>query len=87
MEIKLIQTGSAFLFIMKITVHVKPNARKNEVVKINDTEFQVKVAVPPIEGKANERVIELLSEYFHKPKREITIVLGKGSKNKVVAIS
>lgn len=71
---------------MKITVRVKPNARKNEVKQIDANNFVVSVSVPPVEGKANEKVIELLSEYFGKPKRSINILRGMTGKIKIVEI-
>ena len=62
---------------MKISVRVKTNARKNEVQKIDENNYLVSVSVPPVEGKANERVIELLSGYFDRPKRSIVILKGE----------
>ncbi len=72
---------------MKITVRVKTNARKNEVKQIDENSFVVSVSVPPIEGKANDKVIELLSEYFGKPKRCFTILRGITGKTKIVDIA
>lgn len=71
---------------MKISVKVKPNARKNEVKVIGENTYQVSVSVPPVDGKANEKLIEVLAEYFHKPKREIEIRSGHSSKMKIVDI-
>ena len=71
---------------MKLTVKVKPNARKNEVKRAEDGTFTIFVTDPPREGKANEKLIELLSEYLEKPKRSISIVAGFKSKNKIVEI-
>jgi uncharacterized protein (TIGR00251 family) len=71
---------------MRINVRVKPNARKNEVVQLDDNQFLVRVTAPPVEGRANEKMIELLAEYFHKPKRCIAVVRGEASKHKVVEV-
>ena len=71
---------------MKITVRVKTNARKNEIQKIEENCYLISVAVPPIDGKANEKVIELLSGCFNKPKRSITILRGTRSKTKTIQI-
>jgi len=72
---------------MKITIRVKPNARKNEVKKIDAGNYIVSVTAPPVEGKANEKVIEVLSEYFGKPKRCITILRGTAVKTKIVEVA
>jgi uncharacterized protein len=71
---------------MKLTVKVKPHSRKNEVRHADDGTLTIFVTDPPIEGKANEKVIELLSEYVNKPKRCISIVAGFRSKIKIVEI-
>jgi uncharacterized protein (TIGR00251 family) len=71
---------------MKITVRVKPNSRKNEVKKLEGNSYLVSVAAPATEGKANAKLIEVLAEYFEKPKRLITILRGEGSRIKVVEI-
>ena len=71
---------------MKFKITVKPNARKNEVNRAADGTLVIRVAVPPIEGKANEKVIEVLSEYFNKPRRSISIISGFKGKSKIVEI-
>ena len=72
---------------MKISVHVKPNARKNEVKKLDNGKYLVCVTAPPAEGKANKKAIEVLAEYFGKPKRSIIIVRGETSREKTIEIS
>ena len=71
---------------MKITVRVKPNARKNAVMKLDEKTFLVQVSVPPVDGKANEKVVELLAEFFGKPKRAVTILHGSTDRNKLIEI-
>jgi uncharacterized protein len=71
---------------MKITIRVKPNARKNKVKQIDAGNYVVSVTAPPVEGKANEKVIEVLAEYFGKPKRCITLVRGETGKTKIIEI-
>lgn len=71
---------------MRITVRVKTNARKNVVEAVDATTLLVHVTAPPVEGRANERIIELLSEYLRKPKRSISIVRGLKSKEKIIEI-
>ena len=72
---------------MKITVAVKPNSKKDKIEKINDYEYLVRVHAPPVDGKANERLIELLAEYFKTPKSRIELISGSKSKKKIFEIS
>jgi uncharacterized protein (TIGR00251 family) len=69
---------------MKFKVHVKPNSKKNEVIRLEDGSYVVRVSVPPIEGKANRMVIELLADYLCTSKRTLSIVSGLSSKIKIV---
>ena len=71
---------------MRISIRVKPGARANGVVPLGSNTFQVSVTAPPVGGKANEKVIEVLAEYFGRPKRSISIRRGAGSRNKLVDI-
>ncbi len=72
---------------MKISVRVKPNARKNEVKKLDEKTYLVSVTAPPVDGKANAGVIELLSVYFRKAKSRIVILKGAAGREKLVEIT
>ncbi len=67
---------------MKLFVTAKPGAKQNRVEKIDDTHYRVWVKAPPREGKANEAVIALLSDYLDKPRSAFRLLTGAQSKNK-----
>ena len=71
---------------MKLFIKIKINSKIEKVIKLNENNFTVSVRVPPIENKANIRLIELLSEYLNIPKSRFTIIRGIKSKNKVIEI-
>ena len=71
---------------MRVTVKVKPRSGKNEVKRAEDGTLTIFVTDPPIEGKANEKIIELLSDHLKKPKRCISIIAGFKSKIKIIEI-
>jgi len=71
---------------MKIRVKAKPNSRIESIKKITDDFYEVKVSVPPEKGKANARIIEILSEHFKVPKTKISIIKGISGKEKLVEI-
>ncbi len=71
---------------MKLEIRVKLNSKKAEVVQNENEPLTVRVTARPIEGKANEQIIELLAEYFHKPKRAISIIAGVRGKTKIVEV-
>lgn len=72
---------------MFITVRVVPRSSKNEIVPpLRDGTLKVRLTAPPVDGKANEALVALLSEEYGVPKSRIRIVNGEKSKNKVVEI-
>lgn len=71
---------------MKVFVYVKAGARENKIEKIDATTYKVSVKSPPVEGKANQEVEEILAEFLGYKKSEVYIVSGFKSKSKVVEI-
>lgn len=71
---------------MKIVARVKPNSKEDKIKKISENEFFVFVKSPPIGGKANAAVIELLARYFNKNKALISIISGQWARTKVIEI-
>ncbi|AWB10406.1 MAG TPA: DUF167 domain-containing protein [Thermodesulfobium narugense] len=69
----------------KVELRVTPNAKK-EAVEIKDGIIYCKVSVPPEDGRANKRVIELISEFFDCKRKDVEIFSGKKSKNKILLI-
>ncbi len=67
---------------MRIKVKVKPGASKNEIKQIEVDYFEIRTTVIPEKGKANEKVLELLSEYLKIPKSRIKLVKGEKNKEK-----
>lgn len=71
---------------MRIYIKVSPRSSKNEVIRISEGEYKVKLTAPPVDGQANSMLIEVLSKYFKKPKSFIKIVGGKSAKIKMIDI-
>ena len=69
----------------KISVRVQPNATRSEVAFINGV-LLVKVAAPPVKGKANKALITLLSQVLGVNKGALAIIKGHASRNKVITI-
>ena len=71
----------------RISVRVHPNAGRDEVLGFTDEVLQVKIAAPPIKGKANERLVAFLSRLLGVGKGSISIIRGHTSRNKLIKIS
>lgn len=71
---------------VEISVQVRPNAAKNEVTGIIDGVWQIRVAAPPVKGKANKELIAFLSRLLGVSKSQIDIIKGHTTRNKLIAI-
>ena len=71
---------------MKIFVKVKPKAKENKIEKIDNLSYKVSVAEEPKSGKANLAIIRLLSDYFKVPSKDIRLISGFSSRNKIFEI-
>ena len=72
---------------VKIFVRVKPNSSKNVVEQIDTTHYLVSTTAPPVQGKANAAVIELLADHLKLAKTLLSIKRGANSKQKTIEIS
>jgi len=72
---------------VKVSVRVQPGARKNELLGFQEDVLRVKIAAPPVDGKANRELIVFLSEALGIRKSDITIEKGATTKRKVVGIT
>lgn len=71
---------------MIIEVKVKASAKNNEVRELPDGSFEVRVKDAPEKGKANAKVIKLLSKRLHISTERISLKTGGSSKNKLFKI-
>jgi hypothetical protein len=68
-----------------MNVKVIPNAKQNKIVE-ETGRLKVYLTAPPIEGKANQALIELLMEHFKVKRSRIKIIKGLKSRDKCVII-
>lgn len=77
---------------MKLALKVTPGARKNEILGWEDDYPQVgrvlklKIAAPPVEGKANKEIVLFLAKALGVSKSSIEVVHGTSGRIKLVEI-
>lgn len=71
---------------MRIRVRVTPNASKQRIIEA-DNLLKVYVSAPPDKGKANKRLIKILSKYFKVKKSDLNIVRGEKSRDKILKVN
>jgi uncharacterized protein (TIGR00251 family) len=71
---------------VRLAVHVQPRASRREITGVHGEALKVRLTAPPVEGAANDELIELLAETFAVSRRAIRIVAGETSRSKIVEI-
>ncbi|MEZ0396991.1 MAG: DUF167 domain-containing protein [Anaerolineales bacterium] len=70
-----------------LAVRVTPRASRNEIVEVlSDGTVKVHLTAPPVEGKANEALIEFLAEVLDVAPSRIEVVAGAGGRDKLISI-
>lgn len=69
---------------MKLHVVVHPQSKVKAIEKDDLGTVHIYHNTPPIKGKANEVVIDMLSEYLRIRKSKILIISGQHSRKKIV---
>jgi uncharacterized protein (TIGR00251 family) len=79
----LIDPGDGYVVI---DVHVQPRAGRTAVVGRHGTALKVRVAAPPVDGKANDATCALLARTLGVKDGAVTLVSGASSRSKRVRI-
>lgn len=70
-----------------ITVQVQPNASQNKITRFEQGVWYLRIAAPPIKGRANQELLKFLSDILGVSKSSLTIEKGMTSKRKLIAIN
>jgi uncharacterized protein (TIGR00251 family) len=70
---------------VNVEIKVITNAKKREIIALGSG-LKVKLRSIPLDGRANEELIDYLSEIFHVKKSDINIIRGEKERKKVLAI-
>lgn len=71
---------------MKINIIAHPNAKMPRIEKDLLGTIHVYVNKPPLEGKANNAIIDSLANHFNVKRSKVLLVSGDKSKNKIFEI-
>jgi uncharacterized protein (TIGR00251 family) len=69
-----------------LAIHAQPGARRTEVAGPHGQALKVRVAAPPVEGRANDELIALVAEALGIPKKSVSVVKGGASRHKTVLV-
>jgi len=74
-----------------LMLHVQPGAKRTEVAGIHGegaaARLKVRLAAPPVDGKANAELLRFLASAFGLPRREVQLLRGESSRQKTVRLT
>jgi uncharacterized protein (TIGR00251 family) len=75
---------------LTLRLHVQPGAKRTEIAGIHgdgaDARVKLRLAAPPVDGKANAALVAFLAEAFGVPERAVALIRGETSRQKTVRI-
>lgn len=71
---------------VRFPIHVQPRSRRPGVDGVHGSALRVRVAAAPVDGAANEAIVELLAAALGVPRRAVSIVSGFSSRAKTVEV-
>ena len=70
-----------------LDLHIQPGAKKNEVVGLHGDALKLRIASPPVDGRANAALITFLAEALDVPRQSLAVVKGETSRRKTVRVA
>jgi uncharacterized protein len=70
----------------RLRLRVAPGARRSEIAGRHGDAWRVRVTAPPDRGRANDEVLELLAAALDVRRRQLRLVAGASSRDKVVEL-
>ena len=69
-----------------LSLHIQPGAKKTEVAGLHGAALKIRLAAPPVDGKANDCLIAFLAETLGVPKSRVELVSGATSRAKRIRV-
>ena len=71
----------------KLSVRITPGAKRNAVIALREGVWHIKIAAPPVEGKANEELVAFLSKILDIRKNSLSVLKGHTSRTKLISVA
>jgi uncharacterized protein len=70
-----------------IAVHVQPGAKRSSVAGLHGARLKLRIAAPPVEGRANAAVVALIAERLGIPRAQVSVARGARSRDKLISVA
>lgn len=72
---------------LTLTLHIQPGAKRTEVAGLHGEALKIRLAAPPVEGRANEALLKFIAASFGVPLRQVELKQGGQSRHKVLLVT
>ncbi|HET7831754.1 MAG TPA: DUF167 family protein [Gallionella sp.] len=72
--------------LLTLTLHIQPGAKRSEIAGLHGDALKIRLAAPPIEGRANEALLKFIAQLFEVPLRQVELKQGGQSRHKVIQV-
>ncbi len=69
-----------------LTLHIQPGAKKTEFAGRHGDALKIRLAAPPVDGKANAALLKFVAETLRLPKSAVNLKSGQTSRRKVLEV-
>ena len=71
---------------ISLTLHIQPGAKKTEFAGLHGDALKIRLAAPPVDGKANDALIRFIADTLGLAKSAVSLKSGQISRRKVVEV-
>jgi len=69
-----------------LSLYIQPNASRTEISGMHGDALKIKIAAPPTDNQANDKLLEFLRKSFRVNKKQVVLTHGEHSRHKTVEI-
>ena len=70
-----------------LELRVQPRAAQSAIAGLHGGRLRIRLAAPPVDGRANAALVELMAETFRVPRAQVSIEHGLAGRDKRVRIA
>ncbi|MES2353524.1 MAG: DUF167 domain-containing protein [Pseudomonadota bacterium] len=70
-----------------LSIHTQPGAKNSQILGLHGAALKIRIAAPPVEGKANAALIAFIAEIFDVPIKQVRLLRGESARQKVLEIT
>ncbi len=71
---------------ISLTLHIQPGAKRTEFAGLHGDALKIRLAAPPVDGKANEALIKFIAETLGLARSAVNLKSGQTSRRKVLQV-